>query len=260
MKLSEVLTLRTSWEPKEMQDECLIITTNMNPCITLLKVEDALKSKHKEKFMTFTNDKVNWKYLKYYLEFNQPKELKVSCVTPEIVLDLDIPNFPSLQFQEQMGRVIDLMYEWSVKLVTNEIEGVYHHNKCDIEHISTLTNNKIKLVDICKISDFPELYDVMMTGNIQNIDVLLPDLVLSEYLLYCLYYNDCKFMPKCYDSRDRNRDTFNGEGIEIIVPSLEKQNQVVCEIREDHRYLQSLKVMKRDHLETLRNFINSFSN
>lgn len=258
MKLSEVLTLRTSWEPEEMQNECLFITTHMSPCVMLLKVKNALTNTPKERFMTFTGDKVNLKYLQYYLEFNPPQEWKVSCVTPEIVLDLDIPDFPSLPFQEQMGRVIDIMYAGTVKLVEDEIESVYHHNACTVQNVSSLTNDKIKLVDICKISDFPELYDVMMTGNIKTVDVLLPDLILSEYLLYCLYYNGYKFMVKCYDSYNRNRNTFNGEGIEITVPSLEKQNQVIRRMRENHKYLQSLKVMKCDHLETLCKFINSF--
>jgi len=236
--------------------------------VNLLDASECNYFKRNKRLIFECDPGINIDFLYYYLKFNKHlyqfknifrngnnTNLKYDDIYNIEVLD-NLNNYPDLQ--NSLSCFIGLVYD-------NKIQPQY-----DMLHLLFCENNNIlanyefnnyveyKLIQVCDIKDLSEFIRVVKTYDFENamfhINLRRPGLILSEYLMYYVYYKECILDLKKSEILDIN----------ILIPNVEEQKQIISIMKSNHqelkKYADTIRELRSKLKETFNKVLIDFIN
>jgi hypothetical protein len=268
MKLSEIITHITDFSNHPEGVDYLLISKYETPHITIIRYF----TNNNDDKMIFKSDKVNMEYLEYYLIMNM-KLLKkggnvtrnengydLDHLTPEYIGNIEIKTLPPIEVQETLLESIRKIYDMDIDLTDEEINKLFNIN-FDIINNNLINNKYYGGSELFKITNVTLFFKNVLKGicdkNINEcIEIIKPDIIMVQYLIYYLHYNKSLLDLTNYKYYEFDINEFHGESINMKLPCLEDQQTIVSNIEGRHKLIMELKVEKKESKLFLRNMIS----
>lgn len=263
MKLSEVIEYIGDDDPRKIGcTEYIVFHVDCKPHVQI----DNYLYCDPFKTMAYKSNKVDIKYIGYYLifnmhllKYNKSKVKKINRkvkktnegyelyhLTFEFIKNIEVP-IPSLKVQKRYIYTASTSHN-IMENYRNLISALFSHNLNLFWDIEESILDTRKLTDICTIKNKDLLFENVKKGNLDNPEEYLEasEFVTREYIVYYLYYYEVLWELDC---RDKLK-------IGIEVPPIEYQNMLISKLKPGYEHARDLKNKKRETKNTLRKILN----
>lgn len=190
-------------------------------------------------YVAIDPEKVNLKYLYYYLSANKVRD--------QNILDIEIPELPSIEVQNKLVPFIAKLYDFNVAKIKHKISKLFTKNRNYILYNNTLGEARKYKECLYRITDKEMFFKSVRKGEFgkyEYVDIIRTDIIDEEFLMYSLHYY--------YNGMLKNdKDYFN-----ILLPDILEQKQIINTMRVTHSEILRLRAKRRWYKSEIRTLIN----
>lgn len=238
MKLSEIVTYFTFERDVNMGAYLIFIKNGMKLSISF--GDFPVQEENYFNYVAIDPEKVNLKYLYYYLSANKVRD--------QNILDIEIPELPSIEVQNKLVPFIAKLYEFNVAKIKHKMSKLFTKNRNYILYNNTLGEARKYNECLYRITDKEMFFRSLSKGEFgkyEYVDIIRTDIIDEEFLMYSLHYY--------YNGMIKNdKDYFN-----ILLSDISEQKQIINTMRVTHSEILRLNAKRRWYKSEIRTLINN---
>ena len=189
-------------------------------------------------------------------DYKEHLQYRLDHLSVDFINDIEIPELPSLEIQNVATKFLRRLYEVDIDFIDSRIEGEFEESAIFIQR---RTQNYNECSDLIRVKNKELFYKNIKKGKFQDpiedyIEILKPDLIDEEYLLYYLYYTGV--LDKMSNHYVRKHQDFNNGNLEIRLVSLLEQQFIIVSLRDYHTKIKKLIAKRRANKLELRKLMD----
>lgn len=274
MKLSEIITnfVDHPEHPNEPLEGYLLFSRFRKPHIKIVENLDDLNDE-KFAYRVINPMKVNIEYLYYYLKLNmglfrekyvnKSDKYELDHLTVEFINNIEIPISPAwynIEIQNLTVKFVRILYEVSIESIDSKLDKLLQKG-FNCLNLITNKHTEVNSSDLYKIKNKELFFSNIKKGKFQDpindyIEIINPDILDEEFLIYYLYYTGALNNPDNYYRDNHNFGEFHTGYLNIPLSTKSEQKMIVNELVNIHDKIRKLLAKGRANKLALRKLVD----